>query len=375
MHSSVSSTLTDIIQEEIQQAGGHISFARFMELALYAPGMGYYTSHANPFGKSGDFITAPEISPLFARCIARQIQQVLMAIPDSDILELGAGSGVFAKDVLLELEKLNFLPQHYFIFEISAALREQQQQFLQTHCPHLLTRVQWLDALPSTFSGVIFANEVLDAIPIHCFRITEDGIQERCVAWENNRFFWKATSPTSEDFTKKVSAIQQEYNLPAGYESEINLALPAWIKSLSTILEKGLILLCDYGYGRREYYHPDRHQGTFMCYHQHRRCDDPFQFVGLQDMTAHVDFTTVVEHTDLTLAGFTTQASFLLACGLLNLAGENSSTVIDIYQQNQAIKTLTLPSQMGEAVKIIGLSKDLNILPIGFSLHDRRRDL
>lgn len=374
MHSSVSSTMTDIIQEEIRKAGGHISFARFMELALYAPDVGYYTSHSNPFGKSGDFITAPEISPLFSRCIAQQAQQVLTALEGGNILELGAGSGIFAKDFLLELEKLKSLPQHYFIFEISPTLRKQQYQFLKTHCAHLLTRVQWLDALPSTFSGMIFANEVLDAMPVHCFRIEDNGIKERCVAWENNRFFWKITSPTSEDFIKKVSAIQQEYNLSAGYESEINLALPAWIKSLSTILEKGLILLCDYGYGRCEYYHPDRYQGTLMCYHQHRRCDDPFQFVGSQDMTAHVDFTTVVEHADLTLAGFTTQASFLLACGLMDLAEKNSSA-IDIYQQNQTIKTLTLPSQMGESIKVMGLSKNLTLPLIGFSLYDRRRDL
>ena len=374
-----SEKLIALIRQEIESAGGYISFARFMELALYAPELGYYSAGSDIFGHSGDFITAPLISPLFTHCIARQFQEILAELNQADILEIGAGSGVFAKDVLLELEKLGTIPQHYFIYEISASLRGQQQALLQSACPHLLSRVQWLDELPQEFSGIIFANEVLDALPVNCFHVEEESVKERSVVWDNDKkqFQWQLTVPDSA-FAKRLEDIRGEFSLPLGYESEINFSLSEYIAKLAKILKKGIILFFDYGYGRREYYHPDRMQGTLMCFYQHRGHDNPLVNVGLQDITAHVDFTSVVESAvgcGLSLAGYTTQAGFLLACGLLELAEQRADSAIDQYQQSQAIKKLTLPAQMGELVKVMALSKDFNSPLIGFSLLDRRRDL
>ncbi len=369
--------LTELIRQEIKKSNGYISFARFMELALYAKELGYYCTGTQKFGKSGDFLTAPEISPLFAKCSASQCQQILTSLNGGDILELGAGSGVFAKDLLLELEKLNSLPNHYFIFEISPELRQRQQQFLQTHCPQFFSRMTWLDTLPTSgISGIVIANEVLDAMPVHCFYIDTNGIKEHCVMVEKEQFAWCIEDPTTTELAEKVKVIQQEFSLPTGYKSEINLMLPAWTHTLSNVLKRGVILLIDYGYGRGEYYHPDRNQGTLMCYYQHQRHDNPFLHVGLQDITSHVDFTTVIESAtanQLALGGFTTQAGFLLACGLMELAEEKNLSEIERYRQNQAIKTLTFPSQMGEAIKVIALNKDFNTPLLGFSLQDRQR--
>src|SRR3990167_4965093 len=306
--------LTDFICKEIAASGGTLSFASFMELALYTPKLGYYASTL-PFGKDGDFVTSPEISPLFAKCIAEQCQAILTECCDGDIVEIGGGSGIFAKDILLALQKLKSLPARYFILEISATLRERQQELLQLACPDLYSRVIWIDTLPAAFNGIIFANEVLDALPTHCFRIEENGIKERCVSWNKDHFEWQLTEPKTLELTKQVEAILKNNLLPVGYESEINLMLPTWIRSLADALKKGVILLFDYGYGRAEYYHPDRKQGTLRCYFKHHAHDNPLIFVGLQDITAHVDFTTVIESaaaTGLELAGFTTQTSFLL---------------------------------------------------------------
>ena len=350
-----------------------------MDLALYAPGLGYYNSGTHKIGKEGDFVTAPEISSLFTKCVAKQFHQVLSFLGSSAcILEIGAGSGIFARDVLLELEDLGALPKRYYILEVSADLRARQKQQFIDSCPDLLPHISWLSSLPTDFTGVIFANEVLDAMPTHCFQIGSNEINERCVSWEKNKFNWLATPATNKELLEKVSALKQQYSLPVGYESEINLIHGAWIRSLADILKKGLILLFDYGYGRSEYYHPDRTSGTLMCYYQHHKNDDPFKYVGLQDITAHVDFTTIVEnavHSHLTLAGYTTQASFLLSSGLLDIAAKKELSPEKLYQQNQDIKRLTLPSQMGELVKVMGLAKDVDLDWVGFSMHDRKRDL
>lgn len=367
------------ILQIIENSNGYISFARFMELALYTPGLGYYTAGAYKFGPGGDFITAPEISPLFGRSIARQCQQILNDLGYGDILELGAGSGVFAKDLLLELDALDKLPKHYYILEVSADLRERQQQLLKSSCPpYLFERFIWLDALPQKFIGIILANEVIDAMPVNCFKITAEGIQERCVTSENDYFAWQLAPPTNMDLAKQAELIQAEYNLPVGYASEINLMIAPWIRSLAETLKCGAILLLDYGYGRQEYYHPDRDQGTLTCFYRHHHHNDPFVNVGLQDITAHVDFTSVIEsgvNAGLSLAGFTSQAGFLLACGLLELAAAETLNEVEQYKQNQAIKTLTLPSQMGELVKVMALTKEVEIPLLGFSLQDRRREL
>jgi SAM-dependent MidA family methyltransferase len=377
-----SQTLTQFIRQEIEAAGGYISFARYMELALYTPGLGYYSAGSYKFGKQGDFVTAPEISPLFAQCVAKQCQQILTALGSGDILELGAGSGKLAGDLLCTLEQLGCLPQHYFILEISGELRARQQQWLTSTCPHLLSRVTWLDRLPEIpIKGVIFANEVMDAMPVHCFQTDDNGIQERCVTIQHDLFDWQIMPPTTPALLQQIQAIQaiqEECPLPPGYRSEINLLLSSWIQTLALTLEQGIILLSDYGYGRREYYHPDRSTGTLMCYYQHHYHSDPFKLIGLQDITAHVDFTAVAENAlaaNLQVAGYTTQAAFLLASGILELAQQNTLSPADEYEQNQAIKLLTLPSQLGEAIKVISLSKNFDLPLLGFSLHDRRHHL
>lgn len=370
-----SDKLVQRIKEEILQAGGTISFARFMELALYAPGLGYYSAGSYKLGRGGDFITAPEISPLFAQCLAKQCHAILTTLGTGNILEFGAGSGKLAADLLCELERLNCLPQQYFILEISADLRDRQQKQLTQQCPHLLPRVTWLETLPATgISGIVLANEVLDAMPVHCFHQVKNHLLERCVAVSDEKFHWQDT-PATPELTQRVAAIS---DLEDGYQSEINLRLPSWMQSLASSLKAGVILLFDYGYGRREYYHPDRDRGTLMCFYQHSKNNDPFARIGLQDITAHVDFTAVAESAldaNLQLAGYTTQGSFLLACGLLTRAEQNALSATEQYQQNQAIKLLTLPSQMGELVKAIALSKNFSEPLLGFSLHDRRRDL
>jgi SAM-dependent MidA family methyltransferase len=370
--------LTHLIRQEIQASQGAISFARFMELALYAEDLGFYSKNTEKFGARGDFITAPLVSPLFAQCIARQCIQVFATLATHEILEIGAGSGVFARDLLLELEKQNSLPEHYFIFEISASLRTTQQQFLKNACPHLFSRIVWLEALPKNkICGVIFANEVMDALPVTRFCIEDHQLFERSVSFEQDHFIWKnwAASPTLTSVIKKITT---DCELPTHYESEVALTLPHWIHSLAHALTSGIILLFDYGYGRREYYHPERSQGTLTCFYQHQKHSDPLIHIGSQDITAHVDFTRVVEtamDANLTFKGYTTQAAFLFATGLMELAGANHLPEIERFQEAQAIKTLTFPSEMGETIKVIGFAKNLDIPLIGFSLLDRSRDL
>lgn len=362
--------LSRLIHDEITQSGGHITFARYMELALYAPNLGYYSANQQKFGKDGDFITAPEISPLFGKCIANQCEEILKNLQGGSLLELGAGTGRLACDVLLALEEKNQLPENYFILEISPDLRIRQRNLLTKECPHLLSKIHWLNELPNSFSGVILGNEVLDALPVNCFTITANGIKERSVGVNNEGFHWKLTEPTQ---TMAPWLDDIDYY----YESEINLQLPAWLSALNQCLRQGAILFFDYGYGRQEYYHPDRNTGTLMCHYQHHRHTDPFKWVGLQDITAHVDFTQVAEsalEAQLAVKGYTTQTSFLLSCGLLDLANQDLSE-LEKYKQNQSIKKLTLPSEMGEIIKVMALTKEYGHPLLGFHLYDRRKDL
>lgn len=376
-----SNKLTQRIRQEISLVNGVLNFERFMELALYAPGLGYYSAGQYKLGEYGDFLTAPHISPLFAKSIARQCQQVFMEIPSADILELGAGSGLFAKDLLLALEKLNALPRKYFILEVSADLRERQNALFVESIPHLVHCIHWLDSLPSqSINGVIFANEVLDALPVRLFYIDEEGIKERCVTWRDDQFAWQLI-PANFDFKQKILPLLQNDILRLPYQSELNVRLTAWVQSIVSVLNAGIILLLDYGYSRAEYYHPDRQMGTLMCFYQHTRHDNPLELIGLQDITAHVDFTRVIESVDLSecsLAGFTTQADFLLSCGLLSIAEQESLEICDPlqqYKQAQAIKKLILPGEMGELVKAIALSKQFSVPLLGFQFKDRSGEL
>lgn len=373
-----SARLVDYIRAELTAAGGVLPFARYMELALYAPGLGYYRAGARKFGAAGDFITAPELSPLFSRCVARQCQQVL-AQTGGDVLELGAGSGIMAADVLQELATLDSLPGRYRILELSGELRQRQRETLAARVPALLERVIWLDRLPEPdLRGVIVANEVLDALPVERFRITGQGPRPLRVGWEDGRFTWRLGTAEDDALTARLAAIQAAVGdrLPPGYESEWCPSLQPWLVALAECLAEGVMLLVDYGYPRREYYQPDRAAGTLLCHYRHRVHDDPFLYVGLQDITASVDFTAVAEAalaTGLVVAGYTTQVYFLLGCGLEQLLAEvDPADTVHYLHCTQQVKRLTLPGEMGERCQAIALSRGVDLPLCGFGLMDQR---
>lgn len=373
--------LQKAICEEIESNDGYISFEHFMQMALYEPGLGYYSAGASKIGESGDFITAPEISPLFSICVARQCSQVLTEIENAVILELGAGTGVMASDILTELQRLDCLPDTYYILEPSADLRQRQQQLLEERLPQLVSKVSWLDTLPDDpIKGIILANEVLDAMSVQRFRLRKDEIEEICVGWKNDGFIWRYIAADAL-LEEKVNAIvrQSVTGFSDDYCSELNRNLEAWLNSLSQCLQQGAMLFIDYGYSRHEYYHEQRSQGTLLCHYRHRVHSDPFLYVGLQDITASVDFTAVAEAalcSDLRVSGFTSQAYFLIACGLERILQEKKD--LDVKQQielSRQIKMLTLPGEMGERFKVIALTRGLDIALSGFSLVDHRRRL
>lgn len=373
-----SARLQDIIRREIERAGGRITFARYMELALYAPGLGYYSAGLSKFGAGGDFITAPEISPLFARCIARQCRQVLEQMEQGDMLEAGAGSGVLACDVLSECERLGCLPRHYFILELSAGLRARQRDTLQQRVPHLAGRVHWLDTLPQRgFHGVVLANEVLDAMPLHRFRIDGDAVYECYVDYEGGRFVWRHGPVSDAALSARIDAIRSRVpDLPRVFESEVSLAASAWIRSIADVIGRGLVLLIDYGHSRGELYHAERADGTLLCHYRHRAHADPLILTGLQDITAQVDFTAVAEaahDAGLAVAGYTTQAHFLLACGLMErVADADASDAAAYLPLMQQVKKLTQPDEMGEIFKVIALTRGIDATLLGFALRDNR---
>lgn len=354
-----------------------IDFARFMALALYDPKGGYYQNPTFRIGAAGDFTTAAEISPLYAQCFANQIRSVFSDTPA--ILELGAGSGQFACDLLQALEATG-LPALYYIYEVSPALREVQKKLIAEQKPDYLSRIQWLCDWPQEFSGVIIANEVLDALPVRCFTNAGETVLERRVGIQQDGFCWVEQAIHDAALADTARRLVDCYHLPPGYQFEINTSLPGFIERLAASVKFGLILLADYGYGQAEYYHPARHQGTLTGFYQHHRLDDPFRWPGLQDITAHVDFTQVIETASglgLDLGGFTTQAGFLLANQLLPAAEAKEAclTPAEQFKLHQAIKTLTLPSEMGDVIKIMALSKGLTTPLRTFLQPDRRRDL
>ncbi|MBS4095677.1 MAG: SAM-dependent methyltransferase [Sulfuricella sp.] len=365
-----SARLAELIREEITASGGWLSFARFMELALYAPGLGYYSGGAAKFGAAGDFVTAPEISALFGRTLARQAAQILEA-SGGDLLELGAGSGKLAFDLLGELQHLDRLPRRYYILEVSADLRQRQGERLAPYAE----RVEWLDALPDAFTGLILGNEVLDALPVHLVEWRADGLAERGVVWRDEGFEW-ANRPLKDSPLHDVAA---QLALPAGYRSEIGLAAQGLLATLAERLERGAALFIDYGFGAREYYHPQRSDGTLMCHFRHRAHDDPLAYPGVQDLTAHVDFSAIaaagVAH-GLALAGYTSQAHFLLNCGLTDLLGETSPEQAGTYLPLAAqAQKLVSPAEMGELFKVIAFAKGLEIPLCGFARGDKRHTL
>lgn len=361
------------IADEIDSAGGWIGFDRFMELALYAPGLGYYSGGAHKFGAAGDFVTAPEISSLFSQTLAAQAAQIL-ALSAPQIIEVGAGSGRLAADLLLELEFRGALPERYRILDLSGELRERQRTTICQRAPHLLDRVDWLDRLPEHFDGLVLANELLDAMPAHLVVWQDTTVLERGVAWENNEFVWR-DRPAEGRVLEKARVLAEEFPLADGYLSEICLASADWTASWADILGKGALLLIDYGFPRHEYYHPQRDTGTLMCHYRHQAHGEPFFLPGLQDITAHVDFTAIVEagfDAGLDLLGYTTQAAFLLNCGLSEVLERTpAEDYLHYLPQAQAAQKLVSPAEMGDLFKVIALGKGLEETLVGFAQSDR----
>lgn len=360
-----SEKLIKAIQQEITDSNtGSITFKRYMEMALYQPNLGYYVAGTHKIGRQGDFITAPEISSLFSKCLAKQCAENLEKVGGC-ILELGAGSGRMACDILLELEQLDQLPERYYILDLSPDLIQRQKETLQEDAPHLFERVEWLSTLPDNFTGVIVGNEVLDAMPVNVFT-QHDDIYEHHVIWQDEKLV-EQLKPANEKLKQQVSRLNIKSESP--YTSEINPNINAWLQTLSESLSQGLILLIDYGYTRSEYYLADRNKGTLICHYQHLVNDAPLTYPGLQDITANVDFTAVAEGADeagLNVSGFTSQAHFLANAGLENYfmqaLDKKSNDTNDIDQEHQyrlaqQVRALTLPSEMGERFKCIALTK------------------
>lgn len=388
---TISQKLTQVIAKTIEQQQGFISFADYMNIALYEPGLGYYTAGQQKFGQAGDFVTAPEISSVFGQCLANAF---IDDLPGKNMLEFGAGSGKLAIDILQYLHNQNALPNHYYILETSAELRDRQQQQLREHCP-FYSHVIWLDELPENFSGIVIANEVLDAMPIERFEIRGDKILQLGVTIEDGSFGW-----TSREADGELQAMVQNLSIPGlqhttrndetagaprtsssaapygheppknrrvlpspedkahqNYQSEISLIIPAWLQSIKDMIVEGKVFLIDYGFLAHEFYHPQRHMGTLMCHYRHHAHPDPFYYPGLQDITAHVNFTQVAETAEQLgfEVEFDTQANFLLANGLIELVQSIPQDEVTRVNTNQAIKQLTHPHEMGELFKVIAL--------------------
>jgi SAM-dependent MidA family methyltransferase len=375
-----SARLGERLREEIERAGGWIGFARYMQLALYEPGLGYYSAGARKFGAAGDFITAPEVAPVFSRCLAVQCAEVLQTLGGGDLLEFGAGSGVMAATLLAELERRDALPRRYFILDVSADLRQRQQETLAAAVPRLLERIEWLDRLPHGLEGVVVANEVLDAQPVERFVWRDGAIQALGVAWERGAPAW-SEAPAPEPLARAVRCLERETGVswPGGYTSEINLGLGDWMAAVSAALDRGVMLFVDYGLPRREYYVPERSAGTLLCHFRHRFHDDPFTRPGLQDITAWVDFTAVAESAaaaGLALAGYTTQAHFLIGAGIGEFVANVADLgVVDRVNLSRQAMLLTLPGEMGERFKAIAFARGYDAPLRGFAVRDLRHTL
>jgi SAM-dependent MidA family methyltransferase len=366
--------LTQRIQSEIEANGGWIPFSRYMDLALYLPGLGYYAGGSVKFGAAGDFVTAPEISPLFAQAVATQVVEIMTRSTPA-ILEAGAGSGMLAADLLLELEVRGHLPDRYAILELSGELADRQRQTLTSRAPHLVGRVTWLTSLPSRWEGVVFGNELLDALPVEIAEWRADGLMVRGIALDEvGQLRWSARPASG---TLKLAA--EAIGLQNPYLSEIGIAARTWVADWGQRLHRGALLLFDYGFPQREYYHPQRTEGTLMCHYRRHSHGDPLWWPGLCDITAHVDFTAIAEagfDTGLDVLGYTTQATFLLNCGILEALGrtdpQNSLTYLP---QARSVDKLTNTAEMGELFKVIALGRGLDGPLIGFRQGDRLNTL
>lgn len=367
---ATSQALSAQLCQQIDNAGGWIPFSQYMEQALYAHGLGYYTAGSRKLGAPGDFVTAPEITSLFGATLAHQIAELLPQTAGT-LYEFGAGSGRLAVDLLRELEAIDCLPAHYAIMDLSPDLIERQRATLSTELPHLLERIEWLTQLPEQLDGVIIGNEVLDAMPCELIYWNPEP-QQRGVSYNAAGFIWQ--DRTIQDPWLQQHALQLDIHAEQ-YLSEINLNNLAFIRTLATQLRRGAILLLDYGFPQSEYYHPQRHMGTLIGHYRHHTIDDPFYLPGLMDLTSHVDFSAIAQtgiDAQLELIGYTNQAQFLINCGITDILQRLDPDDIKTWApQAGAVQKLLSPAEMGELFKVIGFGKGVRIDWQGFSQGDR----
>jgi SAM-dependent MidA family methyltransferase len=346
------------VRNEIERSGGFISFTRYMEIVLYAPALGYYVAGARKFGAAGDFVTGPELTPLYGAAIARQLAPILAATHGRQIVELGAGSGALAASVLIALAACSAQPTHYSILEVSPPLRALQRATIERHAPGEFARVEWLDRLPATIAGVVVMNEVVDAIAPRLLARKSGQWLERGVVWNDDVLAW-AERPLDDARVRAIA--EARFPREGDYASEVNPAAEALVTTLAQRIASGALLIIDYGFPRHEYYHPQRSEGTLVGHYRHRVHADPFLWPGLSDLTSHVDFTAIAnaaERGGLHVAGFATQASFLLGCGILDrLRDVGAPETMDYLRAAAAVQQLLSPAEMGELFKVLLLAR------------------
>jgi len=375
LEESVHDALNQRLKKEIIQSGGSISFSLLMDIVLYDKEHGYYTGNKEQFGESGDFITAPMISNIFTRCFLNSFKENFLHLPSS-ILELGAGNGQFAVDLLIAAEKNNIVIDQYLIYEISNNLVKRQQKILQKRLSkEIFSKVLWVSKIPEGFGGIIFANEFLDAFPTDIYEIKNKQIYERKVGIENNQLDWKMDSNPSPELE---SFIDKE-GLPTGYIFEYSKKLDDWLKDFFKTIKKAMVFFVDYGFCQSELFHQDRMEGTLMCHYKHYAHTNPFTFLGAQDITWHINFSHIsrlAKSAGCTVGGFVSQANFLMNAGALDFLGEHDpNNILDFKIQTNAFQRLTSPAEMGDLVKVIGIIKNTEASLIGFNKNDRKFQL
>jgi SAM-dependent MidA family methyltransferase len=366
---SRSKQLKNIIYQEIKANGGFISFAKYMQLALYHPQLGYYTADLEKFGREGDFITAPTVSPLFGKCIARAIKPTLeLTKSNNQIVEIGPGDGSLACQILTELAAQDALPNKYYCLEISPSLRKRQQETIQRRCPKQAHLVQWIDNLDNKkINGAVIANEVVDALPVEIFTWENDKLLQNMVNAskdENNlvNFHWQLQAANDEvsESCKDIIDIIKKNNIKK-YTTEININAKQWVKNIAEHLQQGIVLCIDYGYPQHEYYHPQRNSGTLMCHLEHQAHDNPFMYPGIEDITAHVDFTALAlaaHESGLNVDAYTSQAQFLINCDITDSITKLTDPLKQ-FQESKKLQRLLSPNAMGELFKVITFSNKL----------------